>query len=111
MSKKKDVTVTPNGDAVYTPGLDSPAPEHSAQNSNGKAPPLTPRERFVKYAERRVAVALKKLAHVKNMGNKASYQYTEEEAAKIITALEEGVAAIRRAFTGTTEKRVAFQLF
>lgn len=96
MSKKKDETATA---------------EQSAVASNGKAPPLSRRERFKKYAERRVSVALKKLAHVKNMGNRSSYEYTPEEATAVVLALEKAVDAVREAFTGTVEKRAVFTLF
>jgi hypothetical protein len=58
------------------------------------------RERFVSQAERRVNNAIKRLAQVANLGNRTSYEATDEEYNKILSALGEAYQEIRLRFSG-----------
>ena len=68
------------------------------------------RDRFVRNANRRVQNALKQLDNVGRLGNKSTYEYTDEEAARIIETLASKLAAVRGAFQGRT-KQAGFDLF
>jgi len=56
------------------------------------------RERFLKVAKVRTQRALRALDQVAKCGNRASHDYTPEEAAQIVAALEARVAKVRAAF-------------
>lgn len=82
-----------------------------------KAPAKTPemrkqerRDRFVRLAPRRVNAAIKTLGYVANMGNRAGYEYTEQEANKITAALKEACEGVIRAFSDIAEAPKAFTL-
>ena len=82
-----------------------------------KAPPKTPeqrqherRERFTKLAPARVNKALVALNNVARCGNRISYQYTEEEAAKICETLLDAATAVRDAFTPSKGGKQLFVL-
>lgn len=57
-------------------------------------------ERFKHYALRRVNKALASIESCGNLANTANYEYTEEQAEKIISALKESVAAVENRFHG-----------
>lgn len=68
------------------------------------------RERFVRHAERRTGNAIKAIGNVGRLGNRASYQYTEEEAAAIVEALATALAKARGSF-GEKKTADGFRLF
>jgi len=68
-----------------------------------------PRERFVSLANSRVTSAIKQLRLVGNLSNKKNYQYTPEDAAKILKALQREVDDLRSKFKG--EQKNAHELF
>lgn len=59
---------------------------------------LTPAERFKKLGTARVNNALKQIGIVANVSNRKTYDYTPEQAAKIVKALENKVAAVKKSF-------------
>ena len=66
---------------------------------------------FIKLASRRVDNALKTIAMLRPLANKASYTYTEEQVAKIADALEQEVIKTVNAFKkGEAEKGTGFSL-
>ena len=68
----------------------------------------TRRERFLTVAERRTGQILHLLRLLGNCANKSSYEYTEEEIAKIFDAIQQELAATRSRFEG--RKGVTFTL-
>lgn len=59
-------------------------------------------DRFRRLANVRVPGALKRIGHVKNLAFKSTYDYTPEQAAKIVAALEDAVKLVRQAFSGSS---------
>lgn len=56
------------------------------------------RERFVMLAEKRVPRAIKELRLIGNLANKHNYSYTEQDAQKIMSALESELKLLRTRF-------------
>ena len=56
------------------------------------------RAKFVELANKRVTKTIKDLKLVGNLSNKAAYDYTEEDAKKIVRALQKEVDSIRSRF-------------
>jgi hypothetical protein len=56
-------------------------------------PNETPRDRFLRLAQARTGSALNTIKGIGVLGNKAQYEYTEEDVVKIETALNGGVKA------------------
>lgn len=61
------------------------------------------RAKFVHLANQRVNRALEQLRLVGNLGNKASYDYTEDDARKIIRALQKALDGTKSRLLGTSE--------
>ena len=59
-----------------------------------------PRERFVSLANSRVTSAIKQLRLVGNLSNKKNYQYTQDDAAKILKALQREIDDLKSKFKG-----------
>lgn len=69
------------------------------------------REKFVELAEKRVAKTLKDLQLIGNLSNKRNYSFTNDDARKIVTALENAVKDVKRKFEDTfIEDRTEFKL-
>lgn len=64
------------------------------------------REKFVELAEKRVSRALQMIRLIGNLANRSNYDYTEEEQAKILAALEVEVKRVRGRFATETAKKV-----
>lgn len=56
------------------------------------------REKFILLAEARVTKAIKALRLVGNLSNKSNYKYTDEDAKKIIKALEGELKQLKSRF-------------
>ena len=65
------------------------------------------REKFIELAESRVNRALQDVRLIGNLSNKSNYEYTDRDATKIIKALEEGVADLKRRFRSPSGSGVA----
>jgi hypothetical protein len=70
----------------------------------------TKEAKFKRLANRRVAVALKRLGHIKSLSNRSSYAYTPDQVAKITTVLREALKNVEDAFSGQKETPAAFTL-
>lgn len=107
MSKgKKDVTVLPTGEAVYTPEGGPPPP-------NGqKAPPLSKRQRFLKHAPRRVDQALYALRRLGNCGAAASYEWRDADRDQIFAAVDRAVKEMKGRYMpeALEDRRASFRL-
>lgn len=58
------------------------------------------RKKFVELAEARVNRAIKDIRLIGNLANKSSYEYTEEDARKIIRALQKELESAKSRFLG-----------
>jgi predicted membrane protein len=61
------------------------------------------RDRFVRLAVKRVNRAIKDLRLIGNLSNRSVYEYTDEDARKIIKALQKELDTIRARFSSTGE--------
>jgi hypothetical protein len=60
------------------------------------------RAKFVELANKRVNKAITQLRLVGNLSNKASYEFTEEDARKIVKALQKEVETLKTKFSDDT---------
>lgn len=67
-------------------------------------------DRFKRLGEKRVPRALKMIAAVENLGSKGSYEYTPEQAERIIQALTNAVTAVANKFAGHAATMSMFRL-
>ena len=58
--------------------------------------------KFRELAEKRVVKAIKAIRLVGNLSNRTNYSYTEEEAKKIVSALQKEIAVVKRRFGNST---------
>jgi hypothetical protein len=75
-----------------------------------KKPVESKRDRFRRLAPKRVTQAIKKIGYIRNLSTRASYEYTADEAAKIVHALKTSVALVEQAFAGREEQSTGFSL-
>ena len=68
------------------------------------------RQKFIELAENRVTRALKDLRLIGNLSNRNNYEYTQEDAQKIISALEGEVRSLKAKFAHEDLKRGGFKL-
>ena len=60
-------------------------------------------EKFIELANKRVNKALKDLQLVGNLSNRQNYDFTEEQAKRIVKALQQEVDTIKQNFQSTAE--------
>lgn len=82
----------------------------AAPAANGVKPPESKRARFVRLINRRMARALKTISHVANLANKSQYEYSQDEAARIVRDLRDRVSALERAFQGQQKQADSWSL-
>ena len=63
------------------------------------------RERFEFYREKRLKNAIDAIKLCQNMSNKNSYEYTDEEARKIIKYLRESIQELEHSFKKSTKNK------
>lgn len=68
------------------------------------------RERFLRLASKRVNGALAKLRNVERMANKSVYDYSAEEGAKIVQAIEHAASLVNSAFAAKKSEPTGFKL-
>lgn len=68
------------------------------------------RDNFVRLAESRVAKAIDSLRVIGNLSNRSNYEYTEEDARKIISALQAELAVLKGKFSPSDTKHRNFKL-
>lgn len=56
------------------------------------------RKKFVKLAEARVGKALKDIKLIGNLSNRSNYDYTEQDAKKIYSALKKAIEEMKQRF-------------
>lgn len=69
------------------------------------------REKFVALAEKRVARAIKDLRLIGNLSNRSNYSYTDQDAKKIINALNNEIKTLKKRFAnGKQSSEIIFKL-
>jgi hypothetical protein len=69
------------------------------------------RERFIALAEKRVPRAIHELRLIGNLANTHNYSYTQEEAHRILTALEQEFKLLKGRFAaGAIKNQPTFKL-
>lgn len=68
------------------------------------------RERFLRLASKRVNNALRYLNNVARMANKSVYDYSPDEGAKIVQAVEYATSLVHAAFSHTKNETPGFTL-
>lgn len=59
--------------------------------------------KFVELANKRVNKALKDIRLISNLANRQNYEYTEDQARKIVKALQQEVHILKQNFMTTAE--------
>ncbi|MBX3648306.1 MAG: hypothetical protein KF766_11630 [Rhodocyclaceae bacterium] len=59
--------------------------------------------KFVELANKRVNKALKDIRLISNLANRQNYEYTEDQARKIVKALQQEVDILKQNFMTTAE--------
>ena len=59
--------------------------------------------KFVELANKRVNKALKDIQLIGNLANKQNYEFTNEQAKKIVRALQQEVDIVKQSFQGVDE--------
>ena len=71
---------------------------------------MTKSEKFIELAEKRVNKTLNDLKLIRNLSNKNSYDYTEEQTRKIIRALQQEMELLKKSFQGSGNQETGFKL-
>lgn len=67
--------------------------------------------KFIELANRRVNRAVKDIRLVSNLANRQNYEYTDEQARRVVRALQHEVEELKQSFlTNETERSQAFKL-
>lgn len=67
--------------------------------------------KFIELANKRVNKAIKDIQLVGNLANRQNYEFTEDQAKKIIRALQQEVDCVKQNFSSTEEAgRTEFKL-
>ena len=67
--------------------------------------------KFVELANKRVNRAIKDIKLVANLANKQNYEYSEDQARKIVKALQHEIDLVKQSFvTGDEDSQVLFKL-
>jgi hypothetical protein len=59
--------------------------------------------KFVELANKRVTRAIKDIQLIRNLANRQNYEFTEDQAKKIIRALQNEVDQVRRSFSASDD--------
>lgn len=66
--------------------------------------------KFVQLAEQRTNVVIKSMQLIGNLSNKRNYEYSDEQAAKIIAALESELKELKLKFKAASKTNDRFKL-
>ncbi len=72
---------------------------------------MSSRDKFIELAEKRMTKALKDIQLIGNLSNKNNYQYTSDDARKMIVALENAVKSAKKKFEeNSSNEQLKFKL-
>ena len=80
------------------------------KKKNSSEERITKEDRFRKVASRRVKEILNKMRLLKNCANKNNYSYSDEQANKIIYAIEAEWRKVKSEFNNSKSKKEDFSL-
>lgn len=112
MTKKKAMQAADGGAAITD--TDATLGDATMPGGNGDAatattqPAETKAAKFTRLAQRRMTDALKRIARVGNLASKSNYEYTPEQADKMVSALGDAIADVSRKFAGSDSKATGF---
>lgn len=109
--KKQKVSLTPRQREIKQltdKGRDKRTPEEV--NRLDRLKMEEKRDKFLRLAQRRVPRAIQMIGYVANLGNQNSYNYTEDQVAKIMAALEAAVQSCSEAFSQRRKDKQLFTL-
>ncbi len=67
-------------------------------------------KKFKQLAEKRVSRVLKDLKLISNLSNRSNYEYSDQDANKIITAIENEFKMVKMQFKQSSKKKKEFKL-
>lgn len=67
--------------------------------------------KWKRLANKRLPKALKSIQQLANLGNKSQYEYTAEQAKKVLDMLQDAVDAVGRAYQGKQQPTLLDKLF
>ena len=71
---------------------------------------MTKNEKFINLAEKRVNKTLNDLKLIRNLSNKNTYEYTDEQSKKIIRVLMQEIDLLKKSFQGSNNANTSFKL-
>ena len=71
---------------------------------------MTKSEKFIELAEKRVNKTLNDLKLIRNLSNKNSYDYTEDQSKKIIRVLQQEMDSVKKIFQCSGNQETGFKL-
>lgn len=102
---RADVSYTASGEAYYVP------PAARDTRTNGHSKPVEPKDkRFRRLASQRVTAAMKRIRMVGMLSARGQYDYTEAQAERVVTALEEAVRAVKTRFAAARGREEVFNV-
>jgi hypothetical protein len=72
--------------------------------------PRNRKEKFKILAERRVSRLLKDMKLISNLSNRSNYEYEDQDAKKIISAIETELKYLKMQFNQNSNKNKSFRL-
>tara|TARA_B100000959_G_C14912461_1_gene595735 strand:- start:647 stop:880 length:234 start_codon:yes stop_codon:yes gene_type:complete len=66
--------------------------------------------KFIELAEKRVTRTMNDLKLVRNLTNRNYYEYSDDQAQKIVRALQQEMDILKKSFLGSTAKKEVFRL-
>ena len=75
-----------------------------------KKAPRDKSAKFIELAEKRVNKTLNELKLIKNLSNKNYYEFTDDQAKKIIRVLQQEMDLIKKSFTTLNTQEQGFKL-
>jgi hypothetical protein len=71
---------------------------------------MTKNEKFIDLAEKRVNKTLNDSKLIRNLSNKNTYEYTDEQSKKIIRVLMQEIDLLKKSFQGSNNANTSFKL-
>jgi hypothetical protein len=70
-------------------------PDDASKSPRSRQARSQKRDKFVEFAERRTVNAIKAIRVIGKLGNRAAYEYTDADVAKIVKALNEEIEQLK----------------
>jgi hypothetical protein len=70
-------------------------PDDASKSPKSRQEKTLKRDKFVEFAERRTVNAIKAIRVIGKLGNRAAYEYTDADVAKIVKALNDEIEQLK----------------